>query len=831
MKIALLNALYAPYQMGGAERSVQIVAEGLCRQGHSVCVVTLGESHLAPRSVINGVTVHRLPLENWYWPFGAPLTNAAQRAAWHLRDLYNRAMSARVGRVLDSERPDVLHTNGLAGFSVGVWSQAKRRGIRIVHSLRDYYLMCPPSAMYRKGRNCERICARCLPFAAYRRRATQSVHAVSGVSDFILERHMREGYFNDGQAAKVIFNPMPAQVQRESVARPARGLVYGYIGRVSPHKGVRWLLEAFVQHASPDDQLVLAGTGDRRFVESMTAQFASPAVKFIGHADSRAFYEQVDVVVVPSLWHEPFGRTAIEPMGYGVPVIASNRGGLAEIVDDGVTGIVVDPDDTASLGRAMRRLSADPELVARLGANCGRQLSRFSAESITDAYASLYAEVMQAPHTSRAGGTRDTRLLYLSHRDVIPPNDGGKESIHGAIAALARRADVTYAYPAGVEPAATSAGYSAINVRAVPVRFSPEESAPLVAASTLRLLPYKFAKHSTRRAVDSFAAALESRRFDAVVCSHPHVVRLAEGILKRRGERLPIFLREHNIEYALVESYAQRLGLPLRLAARAYAWITRREEQSIWRRVAAVALMSDADLMAAQATGVEANFLLAPEGVPLPPVREALWPGRTAPLLVLFNPRAPQSVINLRLFYEHYWLPVQAADLLPETRLAITGVGSAELARLLRATEAQLGARNVHALGFVDSLPEVFASSLALVSATFAGAGVRKKVLEAMAHQVPVMATSMDVTTCSFYRQNENILRFDTVAELVAAAKRLADDPAFWLSLSREGRSTVETHATWERFADAMMTEVLRQVGAGRAQPLAYQRFQAATER
>lgn len=830
MKIALLNALYAPYQMGGAERSVQIVAEGLSRRGHSVSLITLGEAHLAPRSVINGVTVHRLPLDNWYWPFGAPLTNAAQRAAWHLRDLYNRAMSARVGRVLDSEQPDVFHTNGLAGFSVGVWSQARRRGIRIVHSLRDYYLMCPPAAMYRKGRNCERICARCLPFAAYRRRATRSVHAVCGVSDYILKRHLREGYFQDSHA-KVIFNPMPAEVQREAVARPARGLVYGYIGRVSPHKGVRWLLEAFADHAGPEDRLVLAGTGDRRFVESMTAEFASPAVKFIGHADARAFYEQVDVVVVPSLWHEPFGRTAIEPMAYGVPVIASNRGGLAEIVDDGVTGLVVDPDDTDSLGRAIRRLSADPQLVARLGANCGGQLSRFSAERITDAYASLYAEVMQGPHTSRAGGMRDTRLLYLSHRDVIPPNDGGKESIHGAIAALAKRADVTYAYPAGAEPAATSAGYSAINVRAVPVRFSPEETAPMIAASTLRLLPYKFAKHATRRAVDSFAAALEGSRFDAIVCSHPHVVRLAERILERRGERLPIVLREHNIEYALVESYAKRLDFPLKLAAQAYAWMTRREEQSIWRRVTAVALMSDADLRTARATGVQANFLLAPEGVPLPPVRKAVWPGRAAPLLVLFNPRAPQSVINLRLFYEQYWAPIQAAELLPGRPLAITGVGTAELASLLRTTEAELGSRNVRALGFVESLPELFASSLALVSATFAGAGVRKKVLEAMAHQVPVMATAMDVATCSFYRPEQNILRVDTIAEFVAAAKRLADDPAFWLSLSQAGRSTVEVHATWELFADAMMKEVLAQIGAARARPPAYQRFPAAAER
>jgi glycosyltransferase involved in cell wall biosynthesis len=419
------------------------------------------------------------------------------------------------------------------------------------------------------------------------------------------------------------------------------------------------------------------------------------------------------------------------------------------------------------------------------------------------------------------------RLLCLSHREVIPPDDGGKESIHGALAALANRADVTYAYPAAGEPAA---GYSAINVRAVPVRFLPEETATTIAASTLRLRPYKFAKHATNRAVRLFAAALESRRFDAVVCFHPHVVRLAECILKRRGERLPIILREHNIEYALVESYAKRLELPLRPAASAYAWLTRREEQCIWRRVDAVAFISDADLAAARGTGVRANFLLAPEGVPLPPARDARWPGSRAPLLFLFNPRAPQSVMNLRLFYERYWTPVQAAGLL-QTPLAITGVGKAQLAALLRIAPSELDARNVRALGFVDSLAEVFASSLALVSATFAGGGLRKKVLEAMAHQVPVIATPLDVGTCAFYRPNENILRVDTVDDLVSAARRLADEPGFWLSLSRAGRSTVEQHADWRLFGEAIMREIARLVGPASGNRLAAQPFQAATGR
>jgi len=393
MKIALLNALYEPYRFGGAERSVQILAEGLHQRGLSVSVITLGEPHLERCSAINGVTVHRLPLDNWYWPFAAT-TSGAQRAAWHLRDLSNRAMSARVASVLDRERPDILHTNSLAGFSVSVWGAARRRGIRIVHTLRDYYLMCPPSVMYRNGRNCGGICARCLPFAAYRRRAARAVHAVSGVSEFILQRHLRAGYFHGCVPAKVIFNALPA-VHRQAASGRRRGAAFGYIGRIAAHKGVRWLLEAFAEHACADDTLVLAGEGDERFVAAMKARFASPAVRFIGHVDPKVFYEQADVVVVPSLWHEPLARTAIEALAYGVPVIASNRGGLAEIVADGVTGILADPNESGSLGRAIRRFSADRELVARLGGNCKERVARFSRESITESFVSLFAEALR----------------------------------------------------------------------------------------------------------------------------------------------------------------------------------------------------------------------------------------------------------------------------------------------------------------------------------------------------------------------------------------------------------------------------------------------------
>jgi hypothetical protein len=97
------------------------------------------------------------------------------------------------------------------------------------------------------------------------------------------------------------------------------------------------------------------------------------------------------------------------------------------------------------------------------------------------------------------------KLLCLGVQDVIPPDDGGKEGIHGALAALARTADVTYAYPASSKNPAALQAYSAMNVHAVPVGYLPRESLTVIVGSTLRLLPYKFGKHATSRAVASSA--------------------------------------------------------------------------------------------------------------------------------------------------------------------------------------------------------------------------------------------------------------------------------------------------------------------------------------
>jgi len=409
---------------------------------------------------------------------------------------------------------------------------------------------------------------------------------------------------------------------------------------------------------------------------------------------------------------------------------------------------------------------------------------------------------------------KSTKILALGPQEVIPPVDGGKEGIHGALASLAEQFDVTYAYPRAENSAEAAAGYAAIGVRQVAVPFTPRESAGVVLSSTLRAKPYKFEKYSAGTAASAYAEAIGSAHFDAILCFHPHTVALAEKIKRNAGWRVPIILREHNIEYELVRSFRDSLHGPTRIAASLFAMLTRREEMRIWRRVDAVAFLTDHDLSIARAQDASSNFFLAPEGIPIPPRRELNRSAASLQLLVLLNPRATQSVASLKRFLHTVWVPASIEPALQPLSLAITGVEMGQLAQLVDMTPDRLAELRVRALGFVPSLKAVFAESLALVSPTYVGGGIRKKILEAMANQVPVIATTLDVESCGYFRAGQNLISFDSPSEFISGAVRLMEDNAYWAQIADAGRNAVETHASWKLFADEIRVEAARLVGS-----------------
>ena len=173
------------------------------------------------------------------------------------------------------------------------------------------------------------------------------------------------------------FEPISVADAKRKLGYELQAPLFGVFGRLSPEKGQRVAIEAmFIALKDvPGARLVLAGVGrdweDLR--SSARALGIEDHVQFAGFVHNvRHLMAACDVVIVPSL-REGFGLAAVEAMALGKPVIASATGGLAEIVLQGETGLLVAPNDPNALAQALVDLARDPYLAARLGASGRRR--------------------------------------------------------------------------------------------------------------------------------------------------------------------------------------------------------------------------------------------------------------------------------------------------------------------------------------------------------------------------------------------------------------------------------------------------------------------------
>jgi glycosyltransferase involved in cell wall biosynthesis len=293
------------------------------------------------------------------------------RLLWHALDIYNPWMQACLRQVAAMEKPDVASVHNLPGWSVAVWNTLEKLGIPIVQVLHDHYTMCMKSSMYRNGRNCERQCPFCRLFRWPSYLLSRRVQAVVGVSRFLLEKHLSLGYFSGVPIRQVIYNAHSPDSLGGSLLPPQvrhPGLRFGFIGHLSPEKGVDPLVEIFNLLDLPGSELWIAGQGEQNYEQQLIAKAGQGRVRFLGWVVPRSFYPEVDVVVVPSLCNDSLPGVIFESLAFGRPVIASRRGGIPEMIRDGENGLLFDPDKSGELAGCLRRMHEDTDLRARLTA-------------------------------------------------------------------------------------------------------------------------------------------------------------------------------------------------------------------------------------------------------------------------------------------------------------------------------------------------------------------------------------------------------------------------------------------------------------------------------
>ena len=403
MKVAIVSSLYGQDAYGGAERVAQSVAEALAGQGHQVDVICLGKDRRGGGAELNGVRVHYSPLRNLYWPFPVSAATTPMKVAWHAIDAHNFAMARAVGALLDEIRPEVVNTHNLAGFSAAIWGEAARRGLPLVHTLHDHYLLCPYSTMYRNEANCAQQCLRCRIVTVPRRAMTRHVDRVIGVSRFILDRHLAFGLFANVQAS-VVHNgyegsPWPPSGHERAPGGPLR---VGFLGGLVPIKGLERLVDAFLELAPRAAELWIGGAGEARYEAALKTRTASrDDVRWLGVVRPETFLPVLDVLAVPSLCHEALPRVVLEAFSHGVPVIAARRGGIPEMFR-GECGWLYEPDERERLPAILAQILRGREVLGPMRVAAREAAREFSCEAMAEGYLAAYRDAAQRAGRSRA---------------------------------------------------------------------------------------------------------------------------------------------------------------------------------------------------------------------------------------------------------------------------------------------------------------------------------------------------------------------------------------------------------------------------------------------
>jgi glycosyltransferase involved in cell wall biosynthesis len=203
---------------------------------------------------------------------------------------------------------------------------------------------------------------------------------------------------------------------RQALGLPANSTIVTVIGRLVPRKGQDVFLRAIALLAqqSLDVHGVLAGdvpsdpVHARRYnaykaeLEQLACQpTLQGRITFLGHRDDvQSVLAASDIVVMPS-FAEPFGLVILEALAAGAPIVASNAGGHPEVIENGVTGLLVPPGDAARFAAAIRRLIEDPDVRSGI-ATRGRQgvLVKFSEDSLAAQLESIYSALVDRPDNS-----------------------------------------------------------------------------------------------------------------------------------------------------------------------------------------------------------------------------------------------------------------------------------------------------------------------------------------------------------------------------------------------------------------------------------------------
>lgn len=395
MKVLLVNDY--GYEAGGAEIIVYTLRDALRNRGHEVKVFTSSAS--------DGT----LPMH------ADELCRGTLEEGRTSLQCINLSAFRRLRNTIRSFKPDVVHVNlYLTQLSPFILRALGR--VPTIYYAQWYRAICPVGTRHLPTGECCRLpvgiaCLKqgCIPRHYWPRLMAQMAinrawfgrfNQVTAISKAVANRLEELG----GRVMRnvdIVYPGTvwtPARTQREMATTPT--IVCA--GRLVPEKGIEILIRAFsmLQSCNQENKLSIIGDGpSRAALIALTDKLGlAGRVSFTGHlsqAETSAVIRSAWCLCVPSLWEEPFGMIAAEAQMQGVPVVANRAGGLAEIIEEGITGFLVPSGNVDALANRLQMAITNRSLAVKLGFQSHERAARmFNAEAFAKRFEDSYHKVI-----------------------------------------------------------------------------------------------------------------------------------------------------------------------------------------------------------------------------------------------------------------------------------------------------------------------------------------------------------------------------------------------------------------------------------------------------
>lgn len=401
MRVLIVSSLFPPDIIGGAEIAAAHLAKWLAKKGHEVSVFTTAKtsSEACWGKEKDGLKIWKIFMPRPYPMFQHINVRFHQKIQWHLQDHFDPFNRKTFQKILVEAKPDIINLHNIQGIGYNIFPAIAEGNFPVVFTLHDFGLACIKTTMFKNEKICRKRNLFCCVSSCLKWRSLNKIKrfsfwapsesALQGLEKIIPIRT---------RMCKVIKHPMfftPPTTQKTT----ADCLRLLYVGRLHHSKGVLFLLECLKKLSLKYHfQITVVGGGplEEKLKEQFFQENWCAFTGYIPSAEVGNHMINADVLCVPSLLSETLGLGAYQALSLGMPVFASNTGGLSELVENRKNGLLLPPGDSSAWTSALENLLTNPEFLLSLKQYTQNTRDRFDQDLQGNQVLDLFHATIQA---------------------------------------------------------------------------------------------------------------------------------------------------------------------------------------------------------------------------------------------------------------------------------------------------------------------------------------------------------------------------------------------------------------------------------------------------